>query len=536
MSTNLRPFATIAVIAASCIWACEPDLGALSSQYDPNASGTGGNGGTNQQVGGTGGVSGTNPTGGSGGTSHAGGTGGDGSLGGDSGEAGAAGAIPAEGGTGGTGATGGRGGTGGTSASGGTGGTTTPSSCTNNKRDSNESDVDCGGTSKCGACDSGLRCTTDGDCQSDFCKQGRCADPTCGDGVRNEGETGTDCGGPCQPCEDDVGCGTNDDCIGQYCKNMVCTDHCTSGLKEADETDKDCGGKDCAACGSGKRCLTEKDCASLICTNSKCTAPSCSDTVQNQGEGDVDCGAVCADDGKWCLAATHKSCNLANDCDTSVCSSGVCVQDTAAAAIQAIDVIDDFEASTNMILPTTGGRQGNWYGYDDMTMGGTHSTANELIPGHRGINSTRALHTSGNGFTNWGAGIGADLNHGSGAKTSYNASFDDGGTPTPYAGVTFWARSDTAPQSISVVFPDGDTDPSGGICVQPNCDHHYLTSVIVSSDWQRYTVLFADLMLESGTSPQPGPFDPTRLVSVQFRVNPGPAFDYWIDDVAFVRP
>ena len=28
------------------------------------------------------------------------------------------------------------------------------------------------------------------------------ADPTCNDGIQNQGETGVDCGGPCTPCED----------------------------------------------------------------------------------------------------------------------------------------------------------------------------------------------------------------------------------------------------------------------------------------------------------------------------------------------
>jgi hypothetical protein len=532
MSTNLRPFATIAVIAASCFWACEPDLGALSSNYDPNASGAGG---TKPESGGAAGVSGTNPSGGTGGANVTGGTGGDESLGGSAGEAGAAGAPPAEGGSGGTATTGGSGGTS------GSGGSSTGSSCSNNKRDSNESDVDCGGTSKCGPCDSGLRCTTNNDCVSDFCTKGNCADPTCKDGAKNGSETGTDCGGECTGCDDDVPCNSNDDCKGQYCKDNVCTDHCTSMVKEADETDKDCGGADCGPCDTGKRCVTEKDCISLVCNNQKCAAATCSDGVKNQGEGDIDCGAVCSGEGKWCTYSDAEKCTLMADCDSSVCSNGKCIKDPVPPS-PAIDVIDDFEANiAGMLLPMTGGRQGNWYGYDDMTAGSTHTTRNELIPGARGMLSSRAIHTFGSGLATWGGGVGADLNHGSGPKGTYDASFleDDGVTMTPYVGITFWARSDTAPQAITVALPDGDTDAAGGICNQTGgaCDHHWLGSVSVGADWQRFTVLFSELQLEPGTLPQPGPFDPTRLVSVQFRVpQDGAAFDYWIDDVAFVRP
>lgn len=528
MSMKLRPLSTVALITTALFWACEPDLGNLSSKYDPNASGAGG---TTPSSGGSAGVSGTSAKGGTGGEITAGGTGGDFPIGGSGDEAGAAGEAPLGGGTGGTS------GAGGTS---GTGGSSTQSSCSNGKRDSNESDVDCGG-SKCDPCASGLRCGTNDDCDSNYCSKGRCTDPTCRDGVQNQHETGVDCGGECDGCPDDVACTTNDDCAGDYCKDSVCTDHCTSMLKDADETDKDCGGADCAACDTGKHCLVAKDCASFVCSNNKCQAATCSDGVANQGEGDVDCGAVCAGEGKWCSATRHQSCVLANDCDSSICTAGACGPPEE--PLPTDDVIDDFEAhSGNMILPSgpiTNPRAGNWYGYNDGTSMATppaQTTAIELIPGHRGVNSSWGLHTAGSGFTSWGAGIGADLNNsGTGGKEPYDASYDDGsGTMVPYAGITFWARSDTAPQTVSVVFPDGDTDSAGGICT--TCDHHWLGSVIIGSDWQQFTVPFSSLQLESGTQPPPGPFDPTRLVSVQFRVNPGPAFDFWVDDVAFVRP
>ena len=43
---------------------------------------------------------------------------------------------------------------------------------------------------------------------------------TCSDGIKNQGETGTDCGGPCKPCPE---CVTDNDCAqGRECKNGVC--------------------------------------------------------------------------------------------------------------------------------------------------------------------------------------------------------------------------------------------------------------------------------------------------------------------------
>jgi hypothetical protein len=67
----------------------------------------------------------------------------------------------------------------------------------------------------------------------DWCRPGeRCVEgrttcmpaATCSDGVRNQGETGIDCGGPCKPCPS-----------------------CGNGIQDGDETGVDCGGA-CTPC------------------------------------------------------------------------------------------------------------------------------------------------------------------------------------------------------------------------------------------------------------------------------------------------
>ncbi len=528
MSISLRLLSTFALLGTA-FWACAPDLDALSSKYNPA---TGGAGGTAPVTGGTGNVgnqpgTGGDVTGGTGGSA----TGGDGS--GGTIEAGAAGQAGQD-----TGATGG---------SGGTGGTTT-NSCQNGVADSNESDIDCGGTSKCPRCGVRAHCGSNSDCSSDlFCnKNGRCAAPTCSDNVQNQDETGVDCGGTCTgegfTCDDGVGCSTNADCTSSFCSKGVCTGHCTSGKREADETDVDCGGMECAPCPDSKRCMVASDCVSKVCNNNVCVAPTCSDNITNQDESDKDCGGVCAPP-KYCNVNQH--CNSNADCASYVCnSSGLCDYDLN---IPGGDVIDDFEDG-NYNLPANGGRVGNWYNYGDGT-GSENFLVAPLMP-QRGPTSLQAMHVSGGDFKTWGCGLGVDVDNSGGgqcSKVPYNASFDNGGTMTPYAGVTFWARSDAGTLSLSVVFPDGDTDSAGGVCgtctssgTMPIgdgvCDHHWLTAVSVGTAWKRYTVLFKDLQLEPGGSPAPTAFDPTRLVSVQFRINPGTTFDFWVDDVAFVRP
>ena len=105
---------------------------------------------------------------------------------------------------------------------------------------------------------------------------------------------------------------------------------------------------------------------------------------------------------------------------------------------------------------------------------------------------------------------------------------------TLYDGITFWARAE-ATLSVTVAFPDEDTDPGGGKCA-PTCDHHYTSFVAVTPNWQRFTIYFkTDLTLEAGTIPTPMGFKPNAMISVQFRMQGGATYDLFIDDLAFVK-
>ena len=98
---------------------------------------------------------------------------------------------------------------------------------------------------------------------------------TCYDGIKNQGETKTDCGGPCQECDSIATCSDNVknqdetgiDC-GGFCEPCV---SCSDGIKNQDEEDVDCGG-------SCNTCPEE---------------PSCDDNVRNQDEEGIDCGGKC---------------------------------------------------------------------------------------------------------------------------------------------------------------------------------------------------------------------------------------------------
>ncbi|HEY0464508.1 MAG TPA: hypothetical protein VGC79_09880, partial [Polyangiaceae bacterium] len=283
----------------------------------------------------------------------------------------------------------------------------TPAVCENNSKDSNESDVDCGGTSKCDRCAAGSSCTANRDCDTGlFCKGTRCAEPTCTDKVKNGDETAIDCGGSCDPCDLGKACSMNDDCDGNYCRDGVCSDHCVSGVTENDETDQDCGGS-CDKCADKLHCLAATDCQSLICSNNACVVPTCSDQTKNQDESDTDCGGMCSAT-KPCPTAAR--CTTPGDCKSWICSAaGKCLDDIV---IEPTAVIDDYEAADPTLhLPALEGRVGNWYPFGD----GSSTYSLGLFDIKRG-DSLKGLHTTGKDFKTWGSGVGVDLkNPGSGA-------------------------------------------------------------------------------------------------------------------------
>ncbi len=151
-----------------------------------------------------------------------------------------------------------------------------PGHCTNDTRDADETDVDCGGAD-CPGCADGQACDDDGDCQSDYCQGGTCqpAGPSCDDGEQNGAETDVDCGGPdCPACADDQGCEDDSDCLSDNCQLGACQPAggpgCSDGEQNGDETDVDCGGPDCPACPLAAGCLGDADCQSGLCQQDSC--------------------------------------------------------------------------------------------------------------------------------------------------------------------------------------------------------------------------------------------------------------------------
>jgi hypothetical protein len=217
-------------------------------------------------------------------------------------------------------------------------------SCKDGSIDGDETDVDCGGS--CGPCGDAKVCKVNGDCTSKHCAADsgglHCAPASCSDTLINQGESGTDCGGtsPCAKCGTGLGCTQKTDCINGVCDSSTskcAAPTCSDTVQNQQETDLDCGGPNCrtslSACDNGKACLVGADCKEQWCvisgTTGVCTHPTCTDTQQNGTETDVDCGGTCQ---TKCLDT--KKCSTDADCSNGWCNGGTCATPACTDAVQ----------------------------------------------------------------------------------------------------------------------------------------------------------------------------------------------------------
>ncbi|HVI07670.1 MAG TPA: DNRLRE domain-containing protein [Candidatus Binatia bacterium] len=127
-------------------------------------------------------------------------------------------------------------------------------------------------------CPVGAACTSNAACSSNACDfvTSKCVTSTCVDQRKDGNETDVDCGGgTCQACAVGQACIVDTDCTSNACDaNLLtcvssqCSDHRQDGV----ETDVDCGGSNaCNRCNVGQKCLQPSDCvAGLVCTAGTC--------------------------------------------------------------------------------------------------------------------------------------------------------------------------------------------------------------------------------------------------------------------------
>jgi hypothetical protein len=196
-------------------------------------------------------------------------------------------------------------------------------SCSDSIQDGDESDVDCGGS--CSPCDDGKGCAVATDCKGGSCAtSGLCAPATCAASPfckRDGSQCPLACAGKA--------CSADSDCASGACDALerVCNapPYCSDGVQNEDETATDCGGS-CAplrGCAVGDACIVDADCANGACVSGACAdvPRNCIDGSLDGDETDVDCGGSCApalecDDGKACAAGV--------DCKSAICNGGLC--------------------------------------------------------------------------------------------------------------------------------------------------------------------------------------------------------------------
>ena len=211
--------------------------------------------------------------------------------------------------------------------------------CNDGVKNSDESNVDCGGTS-CPPCATGSECADGLDCLTgvcgggSFCVPPRCLPTSCGDGVWNGDESDVDCGGSCAGCDIGETCDTSSDCLSTVCDEVCRITTCGDGVKDASETDVDCGGPDCRSCDDGQACGQDADCQSEHCAGGicqpancdvNCESPPCGSCgshcvngVLDGDETDVDCGGSCQP------CRSGRECSIDGDCLSDICSGNIC--------------------------------------------------------------------------------------------------------------------------------------------------------------------------------------------------------------------
>ena len=203
----------------------------------------------------------------------------------------------------------------------------------------------------------------------------------------------------------------------------------------------------------------------------------------------------------------------------------------------AIELIDDFE-DQDLVVLLENGRNGPWYPLNDGTAAGVQTFGVVLLKGadvRAGSTSTAALQMTASGFTDWGAGFGADFVNMAATKVPYDVS--------AYKGIRFYAKIGSGAQSaLKLLIPTVYSDPKGGKCdpsatakVGTQCnDHPYCAINSVTTSWAVYECDFSALVQQSFGLPQL-PLDPTSVYGVQFTfVTKVLAADFWLDDIAFV--
>lgn len=101
-----------------------------------------------------------------------------------------------------------------------------------------------------------------------------------------------------------------------------------------------------------------------------------------------------------------------------------------------------------------------------------------------------------------------------------------------YRAISFYAKvAEGASRHVRLQIADVNTDPKGGVCDE--CYNDFGAPLILTTEWTKYTIPFADLKQQTGWgNPRPPSVETSKLIGVKWQVaTPGAEYDLWVDNV-----
>ncbi|HWZ91066.1 MAG TPA: hypothetical protein VNW92_19530 [Polyangiaceae bacterium] len=161
-----------------------------------------------------------------------------------------------------------------------------------------------------------------------------------------------------------------------------------------------------------------------------------------------------------------------------------------------------------------------WYTTHDATAGGMQTPVGPFAPELATPDLHYAAHTTGTGFTTWGAGLVLNLAN---AKACLDFS--------KFTGFKFRAKG-PANLIVAAQVPGVLPTTAGGTCAT-NCYDSHKTTVVLGADFADYTIYWSQL--QQGGWGTHVDFQGKDVLLFDFEVGPADMpFNFWIDNVAFV--
>jgi endoglucanase len=183
-------------------------------------------------------------------------------------------------------------------------------------------------------------------------------------------------------------------------------------------------------------------------------------------------------------------------------------------------VLDDLTDGDGQF--TASGIRGQWGTYSDGTSAITPPAMSAIVP------TDGAIHVTGTGFNEWGAGLGLDLSsEGGGAFVDL----------ARYASLKVRAKG-AGTITVELATPVTTGSDEGGECAGDGCFGHYAATITLGAEYQDHVVTFAAMSQPSWG--QEADLQLARVMGINFlsRAENGQSanIDLWVDRVALMPP